>query len=312
MKKLSGVAVFAIIVLGLMFSFSSVVRADNDNKRGNDDHERERKEIRASGSTLEVHINDNGKVLVRGAKVSSVSASSIMATTSWGTASVPWTVNISSNTEMNRRFGGKLQMSEISVGDFISFQGDLVQGSSGFVVNAKVVKNWSVQKVKADSFGSVSSINSTAQSFVLVAGGDRGTITVNVVSSTSIMKGDSKAVFADIKVGDKIRVNGLYNSLTKILEADKVKIYVEKIEQAVFEAKIKSISGTALPATFVVTLNGGADATVNIPAGISILNKNYALVALSDFRVNDSIRIYGSREGGVIDATVVRNVSLPR
>lgn len=307
MKKLSGFAVFAIIVLGLMFSFSSVVRADNDNK-----HERDKKEIHAAGSTLEVHISDNGKVLVRGAKVASVSGSNVMATTSWGASSISWTVNTSANTEMVRRYGGKLALSEISVGDFISFQGDLAQGSSGFVVNAKVVKNWSVQKVRSDSFGSVSSINATAQSFALLVGGERGTITVNVLSSASIMKGDAKAVFADIKVGDKVRVNGLYNNLTKILEAEKVKIYVEKIEQAVFEAKIKSISGTVVPTTFVVILNSDADVSVNIPAGISIINKNYSLVSLADFRVGDSIRIYGSREGGVIDATVVRNVNLPR
>ena len=80
MKKLSIITGFVTVVaLGLMFSFAPAVHADNDK---NEEHEKERKEIKATGSTLEVHISDNGKVLVRGAKVTSVSGSTINATTS--------------------------------------------------------------------------------------------------------------------------------------------------------------------------------------------------------------------------------------
>lgn len=305
MKKINAILSVLIIFVGL--GFASLAHADNDK------HDRERKEIKAVGSTLEVHINDNGKVLVRGAKVTSVSGTTINAVTSWGNSQITWAVNTGSATELNRRFGGKLNLSEISVGDYLSFTGDIVTTTGGFTVNAKVVKNWSIQKAKNSFFGAVSSIDSGNQSFMLATGTSAGTINVRVLSGTQIKKNDSTIAFADIKAGDKVSVSGLYNNLTKVLEADKVKIYVEKTTtQTIFEGKLKSISGGTLPVAMVVTLNNGTDVTVNVPVGISIVNRSYLSTSIGNFAVNDSIRIYGSREGNVVDATIIRNTSLPR
>src|SRR5438105_2503784 len=66
------------------------------------------------GTTLEVHINDNGKVLVRGAKVTGVSGNTILASTAWGGAAINWTVTTDGSTEFVRRFGGASSMSEVS------------------------------------------------------------------------------------------------------------------------------------------------------------------------------------------------------
>src|SRR5262245_18507273 len=93
--------------------------ADNDN-----DHPHK------VGSTLEVHISDNGKVLVRGAEVTAVKGGTITAANTWGSANMTWTVNTTADTHFVRKNGGASAINEVSVGDFISFQGMLVTTSA--------------------------------------------------------------------------------------------------------------------------------------------------------------------------------------
>lgn len=217
-------AVFAAFLVGMMVAAGASALANNNDN--DNDHPRK------LGSTLEVHIFDNGKVLVRGAKITAISGNTISASNTWNSVVLNWTVHTDSSTNLLRRFDGNAQMSDFSVGDFISFSGDLVQTGTSLTVNAKVVKDWSVQKTKAQA--------------------------------------------------------------------------------KVFEGTLKAISGTVAPITFTLTLSGNQDVTVNVPVGISVLNRNWMIVGLSSFQTGDKVRVWGAREGNTIEASVVRNVSLPR
>lgn len=306
-KKLLGIMAGAT----LLASFAAVLPGALAKDGGDNNEQKTRQELKAVGSTLEIHIFDNGKVLVRGAKVTAVSGNTVSATTAWSSTSIAWTVATDGSTEFVRRSSGQSGVSEITVGDYISFNGDLVATGSGFTVNASVLKNWSTQQKKSASFiGKVLSLGTN--SFVLTAE-EHGNVTVGVTSTTSFTKGDSNAAFGDIHVGDKVLASGIFNNALLTLEATKIKIYVDKnAEQHTFEGSLKTLPGAALPTYFVLTLSENTDVTVNLPVGISIVNKSYLVAALSDFRTGDKIRVWGLQAGSTIDATVVRNTNLPR
>lgn len=205
----------------LALSIAGVVAANNH-----------KNPVHALGSTLEIHMYDSGKVLVRGAKVSSVSGSTINATTSFGAYGVAWSVKTTNDTKLISRFKGNISLADVKVGDYISFQGSLDTTAVQPTVNAMLVKDWSVQN----------------------------------------------------------NVN---------------------IERKIFQGTLQSIAGTVVPTTFVLKV-GNANYTVNVPANISILNKNWLQVSLANFQVGDMIRVYGAVQANndtTIDATVIRNIS---
>ncbi len=267
------------------------------------------KKIHDVGTTLEVHINDNGTVLVRGAKVTAVSGNTLNANTAWGAASLSWTVNTDNGTKFVRKSNGASSIGEVSVGDLVSFQGNLVTTGSGLVVNAKTVKDWSVQKLNATFNGTVQSVSTS--SFVL-ATNERGNLTVNVVGSTSILKGNVAGAFADITVGASVQAKGVWDTQANTLLAERVVIKLPQEPKQgfnFFEGKIKSIAGTVAPTTMVVTV-GNIDYTVSIAANISILNNLWLSTNLANFRVGDHVRFYGTLSGTTISATVVRDTSV--
>ena len=268
----------------------------------------------AAGSTLEVHIGNDGKVAVRGAKVTAISGSSISTSATFGAMTMNWVVNTNSSTEFLRRYGGKTTIAEIQVGDFVSFSGMLDTTQSIPTVNAVTIKDWSIQMAHTSFSGTVASIDPNVMTFVL-QNPNHANISVTVSSSTVIKRGDVTIGFADIKVADKItKTEGWYNNLTRILKAEKVEVYVNKalLNKRTFEGTLKSVSAsTTLPTSFMLTL-GSIDFTVDVPSGISILNKDWLQTPLSTFVVGDKVRVYGAVEANntsVVDASVVRDAS---
>lgn len=73
---------------------------------------------------------------------------------------------------------------------------------------------------------------------------------------------------------------------------------------------LKLPPGATKPTSMAVTFNG-SDYTVTIAADTAVLDRNWARVNLADFKVGQTIRVYGIPTGTTIDATVVRNIGLP-
>ena len=266
------------------------------------------------GSTLEVHIYNNGTALVRGAKVSGVSGNAISATTTFGSYSINWTVGTSSSTNIIKRYGGATVISNIQNGDFISFSGVLNTVASQATVDATSVRDWSLQTTNSTFSGTVSSINATANSFVL-ATPSKGNITVNIISSTQFTKDGTTVTISNLNVGDKIlQVSGLYDNLSQTLQASTVKVYVNQglLNERTFQGTLQSVAGTTAPTTLTVTI-GSTNFTINVPVGISILNKNWLQSSLVNFKAGNTIRIYGAVEvnnNTTIDASVVRDTNI--
>ena len=141
-----------------------------------------------------------------------------------------------------------------------------------------------------------------------------GTTTVRVGASTPIKKGARSVLFTDIAVGDKVlSVSGTYDYETGVLTATALEIFQDKtiFTPRNFEGTLKSISGTTLPATLVVTV-AGTDYTVYLAKGASVLKKNRSAATLGRFVVDDAVRFYGAiRQANFteVDAEVVRDLN---
>ena len=127
---LGTIAAFAALTF-LMFSFTPPVEAHNGGAK-------------SVGSKLEVSIADNGRVIVRGAEVTSVSGGTIRAETEWGATSLQWTVNTDAGTDFVTKSGSGSELDDIAVGQYVSFSGMIDGSGTALTVDADTVKNWSL------------------------------------------------------------------------------------------------------------------------------------------------------------------------
>lgn len=268
----------------------------------------------AVGSTLESHVNNDGSVLIRGAKITAITPTVLTVVQTWGSYVSTWTISVDPSTELIRRYGGASAISEFTVGDYVAVKGMLDTTKTNPTIAAKVIRNYSIQRENANFSGTVQSVNSANSSFILTTP-NRGNQTIVVSSSTVIKQGGATTTFAALLVGQKItKAYGVWNNLNNTMQAQKVDIYQNNalLNKRTFEGTLKTLSGTTtLPTTMVITVDT-KDFTVNIPAGISILGKNWLTMPLASFVVGDKVRVYGAVQASntsVIDASVVRNAS---
>lgn len=199
------------------FLLVSTVFADSnkhDSVREGDEH---RKEVVMVGTTLEVHVNDNGKTLVRGAKVMAISGGTINATTVWGGVALNWTVLADANTQFINHFDGRTMLAEIKVGDMISFRGQLVTTGTGLSVQAETLKDWSLQaRLRPQLFeGTLKTMSGTTLPAVLTVTIDAVDYTVNAAANISILNNVWLTTsLAQLHVGDHVRLYGTVTGTT--------------------------------------------------------------------------------------------------
>lgn len=181
-----------------------------------------------SGSKVEVNLNTDGSALVRGAKVTSVSGSTINATTNYGSSQLSWRVVTDGSTKFNANKGGSTGLANIAVGDTLSFSGALDQTVSGLTVNAKVVKDWNHVESKKTLSGIVTSISATLNSFTISHDGSTGSpqaTTVQTNSSTDFdLSNGNDGAFTSLFLNAKVKVEGMFNASSTVLTATDVHI----------------------------------------------------------------------------------------
>lgn len=165
---------------------------------------------------LEVSINSNGKVLVRGAKVTSVSGNQVTATTGWGSSVLTWNVTTDGSTKFLELNSRNSQIADVKVGDTVSFQGDLVTTvSSPLTVRATVLKDWSrgmVMKTTLEGTAKTIPGTTTAPAVFTLTSGNTD-FQVRISSLTSVLNSLwLRLPLGALKIGDKIRVYGAVNA----------------------------------------------------------------------------------------------------
>lgn len=273
-------------------------------------------EPRKYGSTLELHISDEGKVVIHGARVDQIAGNTFYTKLYWGQAFLRLLVRTDGNTKITKKFGEPINYAQISVGDYLTIEGEFYSGSSTLDVLAKNIKNWSQQTQEDQYSGTITARGSAENTFTFVTS-QRGTITLAFSTTTTayITKGNLVINPAQLKVGDRVlSASGTYDHMSKTLNARSAKIHQDMsvFKPQNYEGTIKSVDGMTLPTTMIVRV-GSKDYTVVLSGGTEVLNKNRGRVSLQRFIAGDRVRFYGTlRESdqGMIDAELVRNISL--
>ncbi len=98
----------------------------------------------ASASTapamLEAHIANNGLVLLRGARVVSISGTVINVEMAWGPAQFAWTVQTTSNTKFFAPTGEKETLADIQPGTVVTVTGMLAGSRGEPTISAQFVR----------------------------------------------------------------------------------------------------------------------------------------------------------------------------
>lgn len=130
-------------------------------------------------------------------------------------------VTITDKTQLRRRFWGKAELSEFSVGNKVNVIGKWTDDAKT-KIEAKLIRNLSIQKRWGVFFGDI--ISKTSNSFIIKTI-SRGEETVYPSSSTKYINRTEKTMtFQDIAIGHRVRIKGVWDrDLKKITEIDEVK-----------------------------------------------------------------------------------------
>ena len=93
-----------------------------------------------SSPILEMHIANNGLVLLEGARVLSLSGGRIRVEMAWGAASFTWVTNTNSNTKYFSSNGEKTTLASVEVGDTLAITGMLTRGGAEPTIAATFVR----------------------------------------------------------------------------------------------------------------------------------------------------------------------------
>src|SRR4030042_2845251 len=119
-----------------------------------------------------------------------------------------YTVLFDSHSKFRRKFWGVSSLDEIQVGDSVNIIGKWTDEAQT-TIQAIQIRDISIQKRFGVFFGTVTSV--TSNGFVM-ATISRGNQTVIVGTSTKLIdRRENPILIGDIKVGDRVRVKGLWN-----------------------------------------------------------------------------------------------------
>jgi len=260
----------------------------------------------------ELRISPDGSFSASNVVVMRKAGTNLFARVTWGTIYLRLTVvTTSGNTPavITKNNGGAASVGDIKEGDTLSIKGALAPGGDSLVVNATAIRDLSLNVEQKTVSGIIKAV---AQSGVTLADKKLGTITL--VPPSTVTKGARTVPSAELAVGDKVlSAAGTYDFASKTFTATAVEMYQDKslFTSRNFEGTVKSISGTALPASAVITV-GKQDYTVYLPATAAVISKNRGPTTLQRFTAGDKVRLYGAiRPANLleIDAEIIRNLA---
>jgi len=174
----------------------------------------------SAGVALEVVMSESGRVNVKGARVREVTATGFRAETLWGAGKLTWNVQTNDKTPVSRKDGGRIALTQVTPGDYVSFTGTIQSNMAPFTVNADTVRDWSISSNHVVHSGTVQSIDKDARTLTIVTG-DGETITVRTSEKTAYAQSGAR-VFSDISEGDSVLAFGSGKGAT--LAATKVNL----------------------------------------------------------------------------------------
>ena len=132
-------------------------------------------------------------------------------------------VVISEGTKLRRRFWGKSSFSEFSKGDLVNVIG-VWTNEQKTQIQARLIRNLTLQKRFGVVFGKV---KAKTENTIVIETEKKGELSVTFSSETKMVNRKMEAItIADIHIGNRIRVKGLWDNQTKtITEVTQIKSF---------------------------------------------------------------------------------------
>ena len=268
---------------------------------------------RAANTPSEISIKPDGTFFATNVVVmqkSEKAGTNLFSRVTWGNVFLRVTV-LAASAKITKNNGGGAAVEDIQVGDILSVKGTLAPGADSLVINALEVRDLSLNIESKNVSGIIKTPNVSLNNFTLT---DKKLGAITVVAPYNIQKGARTISIGELAVGDKVlSASGTFDYSTKTFTASDMEVYQDKsvFKSQNFQGTLKSLSGTALPTTAVITV-GKTDYTVYLAASAKVMSKNKALTTLRRFTTGDTVRFYGSiRQTNLqeIDTTLIRNLN---
>ncbi len=222
----------AILALVLTFASltpkvfaSSIAEAREERKEARREYREEKKNLfeqfkeRFSSRAAEVRNFMSARVNISNAKVTAKTDTTLTIEKDGKS----YTVSIDNKTQIRRRFWGKSELSEFSVGNIVNVIG-IWTDDSHTTITARLIRNLSIQKRFGVFFGEVKSL--LGDGWVMSTKSEnRADQTVTVTGTTKFENRKGETITkADVVVGHKVRVRGLWDkSQNTVTEVTQVK-----------------------------------------------------------------------------------------
>ena len=269
--------------------------------------------VYAENTPSEISIKPDGTFFATNVVVmqkSEKAGTNLFTRVTWGSVFLRITV-LASSAKITKNNGGSATVEDIQVGDVLSVKGTLAPGADSLVINALQVRDLSLNVESKNISGIIKTLNVSLNNFTLT---DKKLGSITVVAPYNIQKGARVISAGELAVGDKIlSASGSFDYLAKTFTASDMEVYQDKsiFKAQNFQGTLKSLSGTALPTSAVITV-GKTDYTVYLAASAKVMSKNKAATTLQRFTAGDAVRFYGAiRQTNLqeIDASLIRNLA---
>jgi len=228
----------------------------------------------------------------------------------WGSVFLRITV-LASSAKITKNNGGSATVEDIQIGDILDVEGTLAPGADTLLINATSIRDLSLNIESKNISGIIKTLNATLNTLTLM---DKKLGAITVVAPYNIQKGARTISAGELVVGDKVlSASGSFDYSTKTFTAENMEVYQDKsiFKAQNFQGTLKSLSGTALPTSAVITV-GKTDYTIYLAASAKVMSKNKATTTLQRFTLGDKLRFYGAiRQTNLfeIDAEIIRNLN---
>jgi hypothetical protein len=268
----------------------------------------------AYAAPTELHIRPDGTMFATNVIVKQKSGGNYFSRMAWGENAYARLVIVTNDaTVVLKAYGEKAGRFDLQEGDTLDVEGKLAGIDGSISIQATKIIDHSLLRESKTLSGTAQSPNLSQGSFIL-SNKMFGNTTVLTTGTTTVQKGARVISVHDIVAGDKIlAASGVYNYTNNTLAASSIEVHQDKsmFTPRNFQGTLKSIAGTALPTSMVITV-GTADYTVYLPTNTIVLNNLKAAASISRFVAGDAIRFYGAiRQTNFteVDAEVVRDTS---
>lgn len=219
-----------------------------------------------------------------------VSGTTLPAVLTVQSGTTTYMVNVTSTTVLLRKYNGVSALDEFGVGDLLSIRGTV----TGTTIDATRIKDLSIQRKDAAQWGTIESIDATAQSFVFNPT-KRGVAnqTVTTTSKTTVFQGNRAGTFSDLSVGMTVKVIGLWRKSLSTIAADRILIKLTEIN-----GTVSAIDCTAN--TMTVAVKHGKKTTswsVTLKTNTVFRDRSNAVIACTAVAVNHKVGVRGLKTG---------------